>query len=127
VEDPVQRVGVEGRRRQDVKYSLGPFEFKVPMGHLSENVQWTVRAMDVVVGGIWTRNADLTMGGCDCPGKTGRVVRPLLAHACNPNYSGGRDQEDHILKPARANSSQDPISKILNPKKGWWSGSRCGP
>jgi hypothetical protein len=25
--------------------------------------------------------------------------------------SGGRDQEDHGLKPAQANSSQDPISE----------------
>jgi hypothetical protein len=24
----------------------------------------------------------------------------LLAHACNPSYSGGRDQEDHGSKPA---------------------------
>jgi hypothetical protein len=24
----------------------------------------------------------------------------LLAHACNPNYSGGEDQEDHGSKPA---------------------------
>jgi hypothetical protein len=23
-----------------------------------------------------------------------------VAHTCNPNYSGGRDQEDHDLKPA---------------------------
>jgi hypothetical protein len=37
-----------------------------------------------------------------------------VAHACNPNYSGGRDQEDHGSKPAWANSSQDPIRKILH-------------
>jgi hypothetical protein len=24
-----------------------------------------------------------------------------VAHACNPSYSGGRDQEDHDLKPAQ--------------------------
>jgi hypothetical protein len=24
----------------------------------------------------------------------------LVAHTCNPSYSGGRDQEDHGLKPA---------------------------
>jgi hypothetical protein len=35
----------------------------------------------------------------------------LVAHAYNPSYSGGRDQADHGLKPAQANSSQDPISK----------------
>jgi hypothetical protein len=35
----------------------------------------------------------------------------LAAHACNPSYSGVRDQEDHGSKPARANSLRDPISK----------------
>jgi hypothetical protein len=34
-----------------------------------------------------------------------------VAYACNPSYSGGRDQEDHGLKQAQANSSRDPISK----------------
>jgi hypothetical protein len=34
-----------------------------------------------------------------------------MAHACNPSYSGGRDQEDCSSKPAQANSSQDPILK----------------
>jgi hypothetical protein len=28
-----------------------------------------------------------------------------VAHACNPSYSGGRDQEDHGSKSPRANSS----------------------
>jgi hypothetical protein len=41
----------------------------------------------------------------------------LVAHAYN---LGGRDQEDHDSKPARANSSQGPVLKILNTKKGWW-------
>jgi hypothetical protein len=43
-----------------------------------------------------------------------------VAHTYNPGYSGGRDQEDHGLKPARANSSQDPISylKIIHHRKG---------
>jgi hypothetical protein len=45
--------------------------------------------------------------------------RVLMAHACNPIYSEGRNQETHSSKPARANSSQDPISKIPNTKKGW--------
>jgi hypothetical protein len=35
-----------------------------------------------------------------------------VAHACNPSDLGGRDQEDHGLKPAWANSLRDPISKI---------------
>jgi hypothetical protein len=30
------------------------------------------------------------------------------AHACNPSYSGGKDQEDCGLKPAQANSSARP-------------------
>jgi hypothetical protein len=41
----------------------------------------------------------------------------LVAHASNPSYSGGRDQEDHSSKPAQANSSRDsylkkPFTKI---------------
>jgi hypothetical protein len=47
----------------------------------------------------------------------------LVAHACNPSYSGGRDQENHGLKTARANSSQDCISKITNTKNGRQSDS----
>jgi hypothetical protein len=34
----------------------------------------------------------------------------LVAHACNPSYSGGRHQEDCDSKSAQANSSRDPIS-----------------
>jgi hypothetical protein len=34
-----------------------------------------------------------------------------VAHACNPSYSGGRNQEDLGLKPTRANSSEEPILK----------------
>jgi hypothetical protein len=34
-----------------------------------------------------------------------------VAHAYNPSYSGGRDQEDHGLKPALINSFYDPVSK----------------
>jgi hypothetical protein len=39
-----------------------------------------------------------------------------VAHACNPGYSEGRDQEDHGLKPALANGSWHPVSKIRNTK-----------
>jgi hypothetical protein len=35
----------------------------------------------------------------------------LVAHACNPSYSGGRNQEDCSSKPAWENSLWDPISK----------------
>jgi hypothetical protein len=31
-----------------------------------------------------------------------------VAHACNPSYSGGRDQKDSGSKPARANSFTRP-------------------
>jgi hypothetical protein len=42
-----------------------------------------------------------------------------VAHACNPNYLGGWDQEDNGSRPALANSSQEPISKITRAK---WTG-----
>jgi hypothetical protein len=51
----------------------------------------------------------------------------LVAHTCNPSYSAGRDQEDCSLKPAQANSLQDPISNKTITKKDWWSGSRWRP
>jgi hypothetical protein len=40
-----------------------------------------------------------------------------VVHACNPSYSGGRDQEDQGSKPEWENSSQDPTSKIPNIKR----------
>jgi hypothetical protein len=41
----------------------------------------------------------------------------LVAHTCNPSYSGGREQEDQGSKPAQANSSvrpyrETPFTKI---------------
>jgi hypothetical protein len=36
----------------------------------------------------------------------------LVAHACNPSYSGGRDQENHSLNPA-----QQVVWEILSQKK----------
>jgi hypothetical protein len=42
--------------------------------------------------------------------KSGHPGQVLEAHAYNPSYSGGRDQEDKSSKPAHANSSRDPIS-----------------
>jgi hypothetical protein len=41
-----------------------------------------------------------------------------VAHACNPSYSGARDQEDCSSKPAQADSSQYPISKYPSQKIG---------
>jgi hypothetical protein len=40
-----------------------------------------------------------------------------VTHVCNPSYSGGKDQGDLGSKPARAKSSQDPISKKKKKKK----------
>jgi hypothetical protein len=40
-----------------------------------------------------------------------KETRALVAHTCNPSYSGDRDQEDHGLKPAQANSLRDLILK----------------
>jgi hypothetical protein len=40
-----------------------------------------------------------------------------VAHASNPSYSRGRDQKDHVLKPAQANISQDCIRKKHPTKK----------
>jgi hypothetical protein len=44
-------------------------------------------------------------------GSNPRSSLTLVAHTCNPIYSGSRDQEDQDCKPAQANSSQDPITK----------------
>jgi hypothetical protein len=44
--------------------------------------------------------------------------------ACNPSYSGDKDKDDCSSRPAWANSSQDPISKIAITKKGW-CGALC--
>jgi hypothetical protein len=41
--------------------------------------------------------------------------RVPMVPACTPSYSGSRNQENCGLKPAKANSSRDPISK--NKKK----------
>jgi hypothetical protein len=45
------------------------------------------------------------------------MSQEVVAHACNLSYSGDRDQEDCVLKPALANSSQDLILKTLVTKK----------
>jgi hypothetical protein len=40
-----------------------------------------------------------------CSLKTLIRSQVLVAHACNPSYSGGRDKDDHGSRPAQANSS----------------------
>jgi hypothetical protein len=47
-----------------------------------------------------------------------------VAHAYNPSYSGGRDQEVLCSKSTQANSLRDPILKNPITKKSWWSGLR---
>jgi hypothetical protein len=37
-----------------------------------------------------------------------------VAYIYNSSYSGGRDQEEQGPKPAKANYSWDPVSKIIN-------------
>jgi hypothetical protein len=55
--------------------------------------------------------------------KTIELSQVLVAHTCNPSYSEGKDQEDHGLSPAWANSLREPIMKIPNTKKSWQSGA----
>jgi hypothetical protein len=43
--------------------------------------------------------------------------RVLVAHACNPGYSGGRDQEDQSSKPVQANSSLETLSQKYSLQK----------
>jgi hypothetical protein len=45
-----------------------------------------------------------------------------MAHGCNPNYSGGRDQENHgqELTPGK---NVDPTWKITKTKQGWGNDS----
>jgi hypothetical protein len=50
-----------------------------------------------------------------------------VVHACNPSYSGGRDQEDCSLKSARANSSRDPILKKPFTKRAGGVAQGVGP
>jgi hypothetical protein len=50
-----------------------------------------------------------------------------VAHTCNPNYSGGRNQEDPGSKPAQGNSSQDPILKNIITKKAGRVAQSVGP
>jgi hypothetical protein len=42
----------------------------------------------------------------------------LVAHTCNPSYSGGRDQEDRSLKPAPSKQLVTPYLDKTRHKKG---------
>jgi hypothetical protein len=59
--------------------------------------------------------------------KTKTKVQTMVAHTCNPSYSGGRDQEDSSSEPAQANSSQNPILKISITKKAGGVAQGKGP
>jgi hypothetical protein len=50
-----------------------------------------------------------------------------MAHAYNPSYSGGRDEEDLGSKPPLANNSQDPISKNPSQKRADGVAQGCRP
>jgi hypothetical protein len=51
-----------------------------------------------------------------------------VAHAYNPSYSGGRDQEDHGSNLAQAYSSQDPtLKKPITQKRAGGSAPGVGP
>jgi hypothetical protein len=46
------------------------------------------------------------------------VLLDMVAHTCNLSYSGGRDQEDHGLKPVWANSLQPYVKTTITKKAG---------
>jgi hypothetical protein len=50
-----------------------------------------------------------------------------MAHACNPIYSGDRDQEDCGSEPVQENSLQDPISKNSSQKRAGGVAYGVGP
>jgi hypothetical protein len=49
--------------------------------------------------------------------KKKRTIQAPVAQASNLSYLGGKDQKDCGSKPAWANSSRDPTSKIPNTKR----------
>jgi hypothetical protein len=49
-----------------------------------------------------------------------KYCQALVAHACNPSYLEGWDQEDEGSKVSQTKSSQECISKITRAK---WTGS----
>jgi hypothetical protein len=51
----------------------------------------------------------------------------LVAHTCNPSYTGRRDQEDHGSEPDQANSLQDPIRKKSITKRAGRVAQGLGP
>jgi hypothetical protein len=52
------------------------------------------------------------------PTKKEEKSRELVAQVCNQSYSRGRDQEDHGLKPAWANSLRPYLVKRITKRAG---------
>jgi hypothetical protein len=44
------------------------------------------------------------------------LSQALVAHTCNPSYSGGRDQEDQGSKPVQANNLRPYLEKTHHKK-----------
>jgi hypothetical protein len=70
------------------------------------------------------------------PSTTSRTKQPTkissgwapVAPACNPSYSGDRDQEDHSLKPVRASKLKRPnLEKTLHKKNSGGVSQGVGP
>jgi hypothetical protein len=51
----------------------------------------------------------------------------LVAHACNPSYSGGRDQQDCSLKPAQAKLHKTLTQKTLHKNRAGGMAQGEGP
>jgi hypothetical protein len=56
--------------------------------------------------------------GLGCPSEKGQGKLGTVAHACNPSYSGDRDQEDHGSKPALGRELTRPYLENTQQKKG---------
>jgi hypothetical protein len=63
---------------------------------------------------------------CICLIKSIRI-QMLVAHACNPSYSGGTDQEDHGSKPAQAKIPETLSQKTHQKKEMVEWGQAVGP
>jgi hypothetical protein len=69
----------------------------------------------------WTPKAKKVAGLCELAHKG--ILRNLslswvlVAHACNPSYSGVRDQEDHNLKPTSDKQFRRPYLKKKKSQK----------
>jgi hypothetical protein len=55
------------------------------------------------------------------------IARSSRPNACDPSYSGGRDQKDFSSKPAQANRPWHPISKHPSEKRAGGVAQGIGP